>query len=137
MWIIFFSVQISSAVLYRGQNLFSSTVQISSAVLYRGRVLGRNCDKGPKVLRVFLLAIYSHLYSHLYKRILLPPPLEQKWFETGCNVNIVYGNLKSENSQDYAQKPQRNCAFMNSASGGSLSQNKNRKDCGPLSTVYY
>ncbi len=33
-----------------------------------------------------------------------------------CNVNIVYGNLKSENSQDYAQKPQRNCMFMNSAS---------------------
>jgi hypothetical protein len=31
-----------------------------------------------------------------------------------CNVN---GNLnKSENSQDYAQKPQRNCMFMNSAS---------------------
>jgi hypothetical protein len=27
-----------------------------------------------------------------------------------CNVNIVYGNLKSEDSQDYAQKsnPQRN-----------------------------
>jgi hypothetical protein len=34
-----------------------------------------------------------------------------------CNVNIVYGNLKSETSQDYAQKPQRNCTFMNSASG--------------------
>ncbi len=38
-----------------------------------------------------------------------------------CNVNIVYGNLKSENSQDYAQKTQRNCTFsytfMNSASG--------------------
>ncbi len=33
-------------------------------------------------------------------------------------VNIVYGNLKSENSQDYAQKSQRTCTFMNSASGG-------------------
>jgi hypothetical protein len=31
-------------------------------------------------------------------------------------VNIAYGNLQSENSQDYAQKPQRNCALMNSAS---------------------
>jgi hypothetical protein len=29
----------------------------------------------------------------------------------------VYENLKSQNSQDYAQKPQQNCAFMNSASG--------------------
>ncbi len=28
-----------------------------------------------------------------------------------------YRNLKSENSQGYAQKPQRNCMFMNLASG--------------------
>jgi hypothetical protein len=28
-----------------------------------------------------------------------------------------YGNLKSENSQDYAEKPERNFMFMNSASG--------------------
>jgi hypothetical protein len=40
---------------------------------YRGRILGRNWDKS---LRVFLFAIHSHLY----KRILPPPPLEQKWF---------------------------------------------------------
>ncbi len=32
------------------------------------------------------------------------------------NVNIVYGTPKSENFQDYAQKPQRNCTCMNSAS---------------------
>ncbi len=31
-----------------------------------------------------------------------------------CNVNIAFGNIKSENSQDYAQKPQRNCTSMNS-----------------------
>jgi hypothetical protein len=29
-----------------------------------------------------------------------------------CKVNIAYGNLKSENSQDFFQKPQRNCMFM-------------------------
>jgi hypothetical protein len=34
-----------------------------------------------------------------------------------CNVNIVYGNLKSENSQDYAQKPQQDCTFLNSGIG--------------------
>ncbi len=34
-----------------------------------------------------------------------------------CNVNIEFGNLKSsDNSQDYALKPQRNCTFTNSAS---------------------
>ncbi len=29
---------------------------------------------------------------------------------------MPYRNLKSENSQDYAQKPQQNCTFINSAS---------------------
>ncbi len=44
-----------------------------------------------------------------------PPPPQQEWFETGLYfVNIVPG--KSENYQDYAQKPQRNCTFMNSIS---------------------
>jgi hypothetical protein len=33
-----------------------------------------------------------------------------------CNANIVH-YLKSEYSQDFAQKPQRNCTLMNSASG--------------------
>jgi hypothetical protein len=28
-----------------------------------------------------------------------------------------YRNFKSENSQDYAQEPQRNCRFLNAASG--------------------
>jgi hypothetical protein len=28
-------------------------------------------------------------------------------------VNILYGKLKSENSLDYAQKPELNCTFMN------------------------
>ncbi len=32
-------------------------------------------------------------------------------------LRILYGHLKSENSQDYAQKPDWNCMFMNSASG--------------------
>ncbi len=45
---------------------------------------------------------------------------DQNWGEIGLYVNIVYGNLKSENSQDYAQKPQQNCTFMNSASGDML-----------------
>jgi hypothetical protein len=48
---------------------------------------------GTKVLGVFLLAIHSHLYYGFgLKRI--------------CYVKTEYGNLNSENSQDYAQKPQ-------------------------------
>ncbi len=55
----------------------------------------------------------THSQSPLYQQILLP----KSGLKPVCNVNIVYGNLKSENSQDYVQKPQRSCAFMNSTSG--------------------
>jgi hypothetical protein len=33
-----------------------------------------------------------------------PLPLSISGLKLVCNVNIVLGNLKSENSQDYAQK---------------------------------
>ncbi len=45
-----------------------------------------------------------------------PSPLSKSALKLVCNVNIVYENHKSENSQDYAQKPHRNCMFMNLAS---------------------
>jgi hypothetical protein len=34
-----------------------------------------------------------------------------------CGLRSPYRNLKSENSQENVQKPQRNCTFMNTASG--------------------
>ncbi len=70
---------------------------------------------GTKFLRFFLLAIHCHLYLRIYP----PPPSPQRkiGLKLVCNVNIMYGNLKSEKSQDYAQKHQRHCTFMNSASG--------------------
>jgi hypothetical protein len=64
----------------------------------RGRILGRNWDKS-----LFLPAIHSHLYYGFYS----PLPLSKSGLKLVCNVNIVYGNLKSENSQEYALKPQR------------------------------
>jgi hypothetical protein len=47
----------------------------------------------------------------------LTTPLSKSGLKLVCNVNIVHGSLKAENYQDYAQKPRRNCTFMNSASG--------------------
>ncbi len=69
---------------------------------------------GTKAFGVFLLAIHSHLYQ----RILLPPSpsLSKSGWKLVCNVNIVHRNYKSETSQDYAQRPQRNCTIKNSAS---------------------
>jgi hypothetical protein len=69
---------------------------------------------GTKVLRVFLLAIHSHLFTNGYYS---PSSLSKSGLKLICNVNIVYGKLKSKISQDYAQKPKRNCTFMNSATG--------------------
>ncbi len=76
----------------------------------RGRILGRNWDKSRKSFP----PCYSHS-SLLMDFIFSPHPLTKSSLKLFCNANIVYGNLKSENSQDYAQKPQRNCTFMNSA----------------------
>ncbi len=42
---------------------------------------------------------------------------DRKTYPHPYGLRNPYINLKSENSQDYAQKPQRNCTFMNSASG--------------------
>ncbi len=45
-----------------------------------------------------------------------PPTRAKCGLQLVLNVNNVYGDLKSKNSQDYVQKPQRNCTFMNSVS---------------------
>ncbi len=66
-----------------------------------------------KNFRVFILALHS--LSPL-EMDTLPPPLSKSGLKLVCNVNIVKGHLKSENSQDYDQKPQRNCPFIKSAS---------------------
>ncbi len=60
--------------------------------VYRGRIFWSNWDKSQK----------SQEFSSLLFTI--------------TPTNIVYGKLKSENSPVYAQKPQQNCTFMNSAS---------------------
>ncbi len=64
-----------------------------------------------KVLRVFLLEIHNPLYSFALRFIFLQTHSTSYSF---YSLRKPYRNLKSENSQDYAQK--RNCMFMNSAS---------------------
>ncbi len=41
-----------------------------------------------------------------------------KLYPLPYGLRNLYRNLESEKSQDYAQKPQRNCTFMNLASEG-------------------
>ncbi len=51
---------------------------------------------------------------------------DRKPYPLPCSLRNPSRNLKAENSQDYAQKPQPICTFMNSASGYIL--------CGPTKT---
>ncbi len=77
-----------------------------------GRILGRYW-----VLRNLLNA--TGIHNHLFLRILPPPPPEQKvvWNSFFFKCRHCIQTLKFENSQDYAQKPQRNWTFIYSASG--------------------
>jgi hypothetical protein len=85
---------------------------------------GGGCTPPPFTLftLIYKVAVYAPAQraDNLYPICTLWSPqqigfinLSKKGFKLVCNVNIVYGNLKSENSQDYAQKQQRNCPFMN------------------------
>ncbi len=85
-----------------------------------------------KVFRVFLLAIHSPLYSFALRFIFLQTHVTSYSFYSSFTVHNKGERrkpippslwfkksriLKSENSQDYAQKPQRNWTFMNTALG--------------------
>jgi hypothetical protein len=73
-----------------------------------------------KIRRLHTWCTVSFLGIHTWKPdifIGFSPALHlQCGLKLVCNVNIVYGNLNTENCQDYAQKPQQNCTSMNSAS---------------------
>jgi hypothetical protein len=57
------------------------------------------------------------MISILYRYYVSPPIDQYLKFKNHCSlVNIVYKNLKSDNSRDDRQKPQRNGTFNNLAS---------------------
>ncbi len=75
------------------------------AIQYRGRILGRNPDK---ILPCYSVTSTNGFYS-------LPSfPLSRSGFKLVCNVNIVYGILRT--FKIMPQKPQGHCTFMSSAS---------------------
>jgi hypothetical protein len=67
------------------------------------------------------LFLQTHTTSHSFCSVLLYTVKEKGGKPDRKTHPLPYGfrnpsrNLKSENSQDYAQKPQRYCTFMNSA----------------------
>ncbi len=74
----------------------------------RVRILGRNWDKSKEFSSLLFTATSANGFY--------PPTRAKCGLKLAWNVNNVYGDLNSENSQDYVQKPKRNCTFMNSVS---------------------
>ncbi len=106
----------------------------SSTVQSPGRIVERNPDKSLKsfppcssqsplqlCLEIYISSNSRNLLQFLeFSYCTLQKIKEESLIEN--HAPLHYGlrnpnrNLKSENSQDYAQKPQQNCTFMNSAS---------------------
>jgi hypothetical protein len=107
-------------------------IALFSAVMEnRGRIPGRSPDRNlksfphcysqPPALKFLFLKTHATSYS-FYCSFLYT--VKEKWgkpdrktYPLSYGLRNPYRNTKSENSQDYAQKPQWNCTFMNSASG--------------------
>jgi hypothetical protein len=66
------------------------SVTVSSHFIPLFLSLGLNWDKSFRT------------FPPCYSQSPLINGFKKKWFELVCNVNIVYGNLNSESSQDYA-----------------------------------
>ncbi len=97
----------------------------------RGRILGRNPEKKEFSSLLFaqsplqytfalrFLFLQTHEASHSFFSLLLYTVKEKvgkphrKPYPLSDGLRNPYRNLKSENSQDYAQKPQQNCTFIN------------------------
>jgi hypothetical protein len=84
-------------------------------------------------IKAFILAIHSHLYSFALKFLFLQTHAtstlellytvkekggkpDRKPYPLPFGLRNPYRNIKSEKLQDYAQKPQLNCTFINSVS---------------------
>ncbi len=105
---------------------------------------GGGCTRPPFTLvtLIYKVAVYAPAQraDNLYPKCTLWSPqqigfttLSKNGIKLVCNVNIVYGNLKSENSQDNAQKQQPNCPFMNYALGQAKEKMKKVvKECSKL-----
>ncbi len=91
---------------------------------YSSRILGRKPDKGltsflpccsQSCLKISISSSSRNLLQFL-ESVTVHCKGERRNTPLPYGLRSPYRNLKSENSQDYAQKPQRNFTFMNSAS---------------------
>ncbi len=109
--------------------LHEEEAQVSSKerkIQPRGRILVRNPDKSLKSFPPCYSQSPQQLcLLFLFFKLTQPLPVsvkekggkpDRKPYPHSYGLRHPYRNLRSENSQDYAQKPQSDCTFMNSAS---------------------
>jgi hypothetical protein len=91
-------------------------IYCSYAVL--SRILGKNLDKSLKsVPPCYSQSPLQLLWDFFFFKLLATSYISTIYISYHLyDLRHPSRNLKSENSQDYAQKPQRDCTFMNSAS---------------------
>ncbi len=91
-------------------------ILVNNAGIVSGMLGLQRSNSGTKLGQKFSSLIFTVTSTNRFFSA-PPPPLRKTVLKLVCNVKIVYGHLKSANSQDYARKPQRNCTFTNLASG--------------------
>ncbi len=122
------------SVLPQGWDHFGKETLVHGTTESRGQILGQNLDKSLKSFphcysQVTFTALPSDLYFFKRTQPLTVSTVQllytvkekggkpdRKPYPLLYSLRSPYRNLKSENSQDYAQKPQQNCMFMNTAS---------------------
>jgi hypothetical protein len=88
---------------------FTKHVLYTMEILVGGLILGSVWEKSLKSFSSFLFTFTST--NGFY------PPTSKRGLKLVCIINIVYGHLKSANSQDYVQNLNEIVrTFMNSAS---------------------
>ncbi len=113
-----------------------ATAHFINYTVLRDRILGRNPDKSLQKSEEFSSLLFTVTATALpwdFYFFKLTQPLtvssvhllytvkekggnhNRKPYPLPCGLRNIYRNLKSENSQDYAKKPERTC-LMNSAS---------------------
>ncbi len=115
-------------VLHKHGELTVFIISVCCLYLSWGGILGKNPDKGfppcysQSPLQLCIEIFISSNSRNLLLFLLLYTVKEKggkpdrRPYPLTFGLRNPYRNLKSENSQDYAKKPQQNCTFMNLAS---------------------
>ncbi len=114
----------SATLVVHPEAEFSDEIQTKVLIRVSSLLPVIHCHLYIFALRILFLQTHATSYS-FYSSVTVHCKGDRRktWLKTWkpyplpCDLRNLCRNIKSENFQDYAQQPQRNCTFMNSASG--------------------